>query len=409
MHARGASISSDLDRARSAVGLPPSPPNAAVDAAAGALLKGKNPRAAFAAAGGSGELATAVAPAGSALSTAQLKRIVFDPRVKHMAGSTAGDRVAVAGTLDPTAPFTRPVLAGETVDPAIAGSIALLFPPKTATIPNLTLTEERGGGVTVALGIVATASQGLDGAILVQIKGRDRVIGPQLGYGLRYRLSDGRQTFEFRTRPLPPVLERATFASGGGFTGADRARFLGYIQSFPPEARRILNYIGGAITIRVLANTAPVCHVQTSCGGYDPGNGYFILLNRGQVHGPYGRFVIGHELGHLVDFLGLDAFSYDSLHRLFASSPGWKNCFLFRGHCTPFVEVFADQFSAYTMGAKKIPTGYNDPVLIHGASFSKLLAQQWAFRPPQERNPLAGFGPLATNFTDALARGGSGL
>jgi hypothetical protein len=407
-HARGAGIPSDLSRARSAVGLPPAPPNAAVSAAAAALLKGKDAKAAFSAEGGAGELATAVVPAGSALSTAQLKRIVFDPRVRALAGSRGGGRVAVAGELDTTLPFTRPVLAGATADPAVAGSIALLFPPGTATIPKVTLTERRGG-TTVTLGIVATASEGLAGAILVQLKGHDRVTGPQIGYGLRYRLTAGTSSLTLRTGPLPPVLRSASFAPGEGFRGADRAQFLRELRRFPPAARRIADYIGGAVTVRVLAKTAPVCGAPTSCAGYDPGNGYFVLLNRGQLHSDVGRFVIAHEFGHLVDFLGLDAFSYDSFHDLFARSPKWKTCFSFRGRCTPFAEVFADQFASYGLRTETIPTGYNDPVLIDGASFGGLLTDQWAFRPPQVRNPLAGFGPLASTFTDALGSGGSGL
>ena len=406
--ARGAGITSDLSRARSDVGLPPAPPNAAVSAAAGALLKGKDAEKAFADAGGAGELATAVVPAGSALSTAELKRIVFDPRVSALTGSRAGGKVAVAGELDTTLPFTRPVLGGATADPAVAGSIALLFPPGTATIPKVTLTERRGG-TTVTLGIVATATEGLEDAILVQLKGRDRVTGPQIGYGLRYRLTVGTSSFALRTRPLPPVLRGASFAPGEGFRGADRARFLHEVGRFPPVARRIADYIGGAVTVRVLAKTAPVCGAPTSCAGYDPGNGYFVLLHRGQLHSEFGRFVIAHEFGHLVDFLGLDAFSYDSFHDVFARSPGWKKCFSFQARCTPFAEIFADQFAAYGLRAKTIPTGYNDPVLIDGGSFGGLLTHQWAFRPPQVRNPLAGFGPLASTFTNALGAGGSGL
>jgi hypothetical protein len=406
--AYGGNISSDLSRARSAVGVPAAPPDAAVTAAAAALLKGKDPGTAFSDAGGSGDLVAAIVPAGSALSTAELKRIVFDPRVTALAGSRAGRKVAVAGTLDETLPFARPVLAGATVDPGIAGSIALLFPPGTETIPRVVLTERRGGA-TVSPGVVATATQGLAGAILVQLKGRDRVTGPQIGYGLRYRLTAGPSSFVLRTRPLPPVLRSASFAPGEGFRGADRARFLREIRRLPPAARRIARYVGGAVTIRVLDNSASVCGEQTSCAGYDPGNGYFMLLNRGQLHSEFGRFVIAHEFGHLVDFLGLDAFSYDGFHDLFERSPKWKTCFSFEGRCTPFAEVFADQFAGYGLRARTIPTGYNDPVLTDGGSFGSLLDSQWAFRPPQVRNPLAGFGPLASTFTAALGSGGSGL
>jgi len=409
--ADAASISSELARARAEVGLPPARPNAAVNAAADALLAGKDAQAAFAAQGGKGKLVTALAPAGSALSTAQLERIVFDPRLSALAGQSGAGKVAVAAVLDSGLPFARPQLAGKTVDPAIAGSIALLFPPGTATIPQVTLRERRGDGTTVTLGIVATASEGLDGAILVQLKGRDRVTGPQLGYGLRYQLSAGTTSFDLRTKPLPPVLRSATFAPGEGFKGGDRAKFLQALKRFPPTAQQILDYIGGAVTVRVLANTKAVCGAPTSCAGYDPGNGYFMLLNRAQLHNPqFGLFVVAHELGHLVDFLGLDSFSYDRFNALFRRSSGWKNCFPLNGGCTPFLEVFADQFGAYSLRTRTIPSGYNDPVLIgSGGPFGSLLSSQWAFRPPQDRNPLAGFGPLARTFTDAIASGGSGL
>jgi hypothetical protein len=162
--------------------------------------------------------------------------------------------------------------------------------------------------------------------------------------------------------------------------------------------------------VRALSNTAPVCGgQQTSCAGYDQGNGYFILLNRSQMATPFGRFAIAHELGHLVDFLGLDTFADDRFYTLFKHSPRWRSCFRFQGGCTPLIEVYADQFGVYALDLGKQPSGYNDPVLAARGSFGRLLQQQWAFRPPQERNPLAGFGPLAKTFTDAVRSGGSGL
>ena len=43
------------------------------------------------------------------------------------------------------------------------------------------------------------------------------------------------------------------------------------------------------------------------------------------------------------------------------------------------------------------------------SAFGQLLHSQWAFRPPQNRNPLAGFGPLAKSFEDALHSGSDAL
>jgi len=160
--------------------------------------------------------------------------------------------------------------------------------------------------------------------------------------------------------------------------------------------------IGGAVTVRVLANSAPVCGAPTSCAGFDPSYGYFMILNRAQLNSRLGRFVITHEIGHLVDFIGLDAFSYDDLRKLFSASPKWKNCFPLRGQCSPFIEVFADQFGFYSTNARGVQSGYGDDRLATASAFAKALQAQWSFRPPQNRNPLAGFGPFAKSFEEAL-------
>jgi hypothetical protein len=250
---------------------------------------------------------------------------------------------------------------------------------------------------------------GAQGAILVQLKGRDRITGPQLGYGLDYALKMGTRSFRVKTSPVPRALTSRSFVSGIGFTGADRRDFLKAVDLLPPAGRRIVDMIGGAITVRVLGNSAPNCGAQTSCAGFDPGNGYFLIVNRSQLRSPVGRFVITHELGHLVDFLGLDTFSHQQFRTLFSKSQKWKSCFPVGGQCAPFLEVFADQFGFFGTNARGVQSGYNDDRLATAPAFSRLLQAQWAFRPPQDRNPLAGFGPLAKSFEDALHSGDDAL
>ena len=205
------------------------------------------------------------------------------------------------------------------------------------------------------------------------------------------------------------MLISRSFATGPGFTGADRQDFVKAVNQLPSIGRRIVDVVGGAITVRVLANSAPNCGAQTSCAGFDPGNGYFLIVNRSQLRSPVGRFVITHELGHLVDFLGLDTFSHDRFKTLFSKASTWKSCFPVGGQCAPFLEVFADQFGFFGTNAHGIQSGYNDDRLATGPGFSQLLQTQWAFRPPQNRNPLAGFGPLAKSFEDALHSGDDAL
>jgi hypothetical protein len=410
--ATAAAVDVDLTPAvlkdRAAVGLPAVRADASVRAAAAALLGGQDPQAAFASAGGSGSLVAAKVPAGSALAAPQVKSAVFDPRVTSLAVLGRGTTVAVAAALDPQRPFKTPILAGAVVDPGVAGSLAVLFPPRSGTIPAISLQQNRGGDL-VTIEVAATAVPGAAGAILVQLKGRDRITGPQLGYGTDYTLKMGARSFPVRTSPVPRVLTSRSFVTGPGFTGADRQNFVKAVNLLPSIGRRIVDIIGGAITVRVLSNSAPNCGAQTSCAGFDPGNGYFLIVNRSQLHSPVGRFVITHELGHLVDFLGLDTFSHERFKTLFYTSPKWKSCFPVGGQCAPFLEVFADQFGFFGTNAHGVQSGYNDDRLATGPGFARLLQTQWAFRPPQNRNPLAGFGPLAKSFEAALHSGPNAL
>jgi len=388
--------------ARNAVGLPAVETSPAVLAAANVVLGGGDPDGAFTANGGTGDVVAAKVPAGGALSTAKMKAIVFDPRVTAIAVLRRDRSVAVAAAVDPAQPFGAPVLAGAVIDPGVAGSLAVLFPPAAGTIPQITLQRNRGGQ-SITIELAATAAPGYEGAILVGLTPRDRFTGPQIGYSTTYTLKVGtNRSYTVRTRPIPALLASNAFMPGPDFAGIDRRRFLKVVDSLPPRARTIVKVIGGAVTVRVLANSAPVCGAPTSCAGFDPSYGYFMILNRAQLNSRLGRFVITHEIGHLVDFIGLDAFSYDDLRKLFSASPKWKNCFPLRGQCSPFIEVFADQFGFYSTNARGVQSGYGDDRLATASAFAKALQAQWSFRPPHNRNPLAGFGPFAKSFEEAL-------
>jgi hypothetical protein len=388
--------------ARKAVGLPAVEANAAVRAAAAAVLDGGDPQGAFKSRGGTGDLITATVQAGGALSTARMKAVVFDPRVTAIAVLGRDRSIAVAAALDPTRPFGAPVLAGAVIDPGVAGSLAVLVPPAAGTIPQISLQRNRGGQV-ITVDLAATAVPGVEGAIVVGLTPRDRFTGPQIGYSSTYTLKIGTsRSYTVRTRPIPSALLSRSFVPGPGFSGADRTRFLKAVKLLPPIGRKVVDVIGGAISVRVLTDTRPICGSQTSCAGFDASYGYFLILNRAQLRSGLGRFVIAHELGHLVDFLGLDMFSYEDLRKLFSTSAKWKSCYPLRGQCSPFLEIFADQFGYYSTNARGVQSGYGDDRLATASAFAKLLQAQWSFRPPQSRNPLAGFGPLAKSFEEAM-------
>ena len=167
-------------------------------------------------------------------------------------------------------------------------------------------------------------------------------------------------------------------------------------RSWPP-------IIGLAIAVTLVWLRMPAAAQDLPLGGnrYRPQLAFEVLS--------VGRFVITHELGHLVDFLGLDTFSHQDFQKLFSGSPKWKSCFPLRGQCTPFIEVYADQFGLFSTNAHGVQSGYGDDRLATGSAFANVLHSQWAFRPPQNRNPLAGFGPLAKSFEDSLHSGEDAL
>jgi hypothetical protein len=71
--------------------------------------------------------------------------------------------------------------------------------------------------------------------------------------------------------------------------------------------------------------------------------------------------------------------------------------------------VFADQFGFYSTNAHGVQTGYGDDRLATSSALTTVLRAQWAFRPPQELNPLAGYGPLAKSFENAMHSGQDAL
>ena len=151
---------------------------------------------------------------------------------------------------------------------------------------------------------------GADGAILVALKGQDRITGPQIGYGITGTIKVGFHLSTAKTIPIPKTLKSRPFVAGPGFKGSDKAAFL---RRCPRDAVRGQEESSRCSRARatpsVLGNTAPLCGFQTSCAGIHPSWGYFLVVNRAQLRSQIGHFIVTHEAGHLVDSLGLDEVS----------------------------------------------------------------------------------------------------
>ena len=168
------------------------------------------------------------------------------------------------------------------------GSLAVLFPPRTGRSRDLARrgTEEARWSRSGSSRRRCPASR--RGDPRVGLKGLDRMTGPELGYGLDLHAEDREQrTPTAYDLPLPPVLV-ARRSSPARASPEPTASVPERRRPLPPSRRKIVDVFRGAITVSRPEDRADV-RWQTSCAGFDPGDGYFLILNRAQLHSYDGR------------------------------------------------------------------------------------------------------------------------
>jgi hypothetical protein len=212
-----------------------------------------------------------------------------------------------------------------------------------------------------------------------------------LGVGTELRLLVGERQLTARVGPLPASVAGRGWAFAGGLRAGERRLFLDTVASFRAPARRILRQLSGGVLVQRGSCGA------TSCAGFD-GRLWFIRLHPAQLRERYAPFLIAHELGHLVEELGLDQAARSRFQRAFRRSARWTDCFRARdGRCTPEGELFADQFAFYALGRRdgRAPaSGYGTRPLLEARRFQRLLVEGWVLRP-------------RLHGSDAFARSGS--
>jgi hypothetical protein len=245
--------------------------------------------------------------------------------------------------------------------------------------------------VPIGLPVVAYKSPVPGGAQLVQVDVNNDD-GLRLAYDTSYTLDLGGSVIRFRTTALPRAYLDRSWSFDSTMTPTARTQWAQATSTLSPFAARVLNEIDGAVTVS-----------RKSCGGgaesgdscatwVDVPLRYTVWISPYDFGAPNAtRFVALHELGHIVEFLGLDSTGYAAFKALFERSPSWRGCFpdhFGDGHCVPLAEIFADQFAYWTTGFAHDPEGgYGDPPLASAADFGHVLAEQFAFRPPYWRNP----------------------
>lgn len=315
----------------------------------------------------------------------ELMAALVDPRTTKAATEIRPDGVvALALSTDATVPLLEPLLPWQ-LDPASPLGVVVLMPSRPSAVR---LWESRAAGEKL-LPLKIERVRGAGGAWLARLDGGDD--GVRLAYGTRYRLAVDGMSWSYETPPLPRAFAARSWRYGPSMRPRDRSAFVRAVATAPAFARQIVAQLDGALLVHRRACDS----AESSCAEYDETGAYSMSIAPADFADTFAdlRFVTLHELGHVVDYIGLDADAYAPFRALFKKSPRWRTCFpddTSDTGCVEFSEIFADQFAYWATGLPSDPSGgYGDPPLADPVAFEKVLRAQWAFRPPLWRNPAA--------------------
>lgn len=185
-----------------------------------------------------------------------------------------------------------------------------------------------------------------------------------------------------------------TFEDGMQAGSRNRVSFQ---ESLPPKETlyaRILVELDRITEVSATSDCGPPKGPAISCAGvYQPQgaslsttSGYRGLLHLHPEHltgldEPVRRFLVRHELGHIVDFALVPESLDARFLALFRRSPKWKACYRAprgsRDPCIPYMEIFADQFAYWASppGQPDPSVTYQLPRLATEQDFQRMLAR----------------------------------
>lgn len=185
--------------------------------------------------------------------------------------------------------------------------------------------------------------------------------------------------------PAPAVASLESGAWSLELDGAAQGVFLAAASSAPAYARELFHDVDAVTRVRA-SEGAGSCGARSSCAittvtevdGVRTSAEHVLEFRRSELDGTLGaRFLVLHELGHLVEHAGLSATALAAFDAAFRSSPAWRPCFAYEHGCVPLDELFADQFAIYASGEATSMTTYATPRLLDDASFERLLREHY--------------------------------
>lgn len=282
---------------------------------------------------------------------------------------------------DPAAAFTAPVLLGSARVNLDADTTAprVLVPPSAK---RTVAVHRRVAGGWVPAGHYGDQGSGKDlvedglGGGAVVTLAPDFIGEEAYAYASTYRVSTPGGAVTFTTDPAPPAQLARTFTFDRSVSPKLRRVFLANVRKGNAQARGLIARLDGQVTIKAHTGGESAAQVDPSVDG---SAAYSISFNRQHLLDPkLSTHITWHELGHIADYIGVDAESFTHLFK----RNGRKVCFPQRlgphKGCVALWEVFADQFAFFATGNTRVRSGYNVSPLGSRRAFGRTLTRAFA-------------------------------
>lgn len=303
--------------------------------------------------------------------------MILDPRTVGMSAAQGNGLIALAVVRDLRSPFPagRLVVWPSRWDPSAEQRLVVVG-AGSASLGRLDLIDHLGRAIP---GV--TASDSSDGEIQVTMIRAAR--GSEVPFGRTLSVHGPRGRAQVQTTPAPAIYGGPLRIKGAALRKAKLIRRT--INAGPPVLRNlILPSLRGSATI--VGPRPSLCGGQRISCFYDDAADPVISLARNATDGTRGgRFVILHELGHLVAARGLTRADMAEFSRMLRASRAYrclpnplKAAEAGKRPCVGDEEWFADEFARWAMRNRDMSSGYDTPAALSKNAFVRFLRARFA-------------------------------
>jgi hypothetical protein len=166
--------------------------------------------------------------------------------------------------------------------------------------------------------------------------------------------------------PAVPGLDLAALAP------AAQREVAAAVRSYPARMRRMLAAVRPRVPVDASGRCAPSSCVR-QVGGRPRA---LSLTAEHMADARVLRYILAHELGHVVDLTGLGARARTTFVRL-AVARGVPACLPYAGGCVSQEDVLADSIAFWATGDLAMRSVYDVPPVVSRAEMGRFLARWW--------------------------------